>query len=45
MHNNPPFQGGMDYDNNYALYPDVNKVAQTASTYLSWASEKATENA
>ena len=45
MQNNPPFQGGDDYDNNYTLYPDVSKVANTASSYLSWASEKALENA
>lgn len=45
MHNNPPFQGGMDdSDNNYTMVPDVNRVAATASSYLSWASEKAKEN-
>ena len=45
MQNNPPFQGGMDEDEaNYALYPDMSKFKNTASSYLSWASEKAKEN-
>ena len=45
MQNNPPFQGGMDEDENqYKVYPDVTKLKSTASSYLSWASEKAKEN-
>lgn len=31
-------------ENSYTLMPDVNKVASQASSYLSWASEKAKEN-